>query len=180
MTLKILRAKVCLVGEEGVGKTSLIRRCVLNMLDDLCTRTMGTKVSKKTVALGRPDAGPVRVEMMIWGIMGAHDMRTLLRDEYFRGTNGAVAVADLTRRSTFDEFPAWTEGLERAAGDLPLVVAVNKSGCAGEADVGTEEIVRTARSLGADYLMTSAKTGENVEEAFRRLGDLVARDRLGP
>src|SRR3972149_7912145 len=51
MTLKILRAKVCLVGEEGVGKTSLIRRCVLNMLDDLCTRTMGTKVSKKTVAL---------------------------------------------------------------------------------------------------------------------------------
>jgi len=92
----------------------------------------------------------------------------------------AAAVADLTRRSTFDEFPAWTEGLERAAGDLPLVVAVNKSGCAGEADVGTEEIVRTARSLGADHLMTSAKTGENVEEAFRRLGNLVARDRLGP
>ena len=118
--------------------------------------------------------------MMIWDIMGAHDMRTLLRDEYFRGTNGAVAVADLTRRSTFDELPAWTEGLERAAGDLPLVVAVNKSDCAGEADVGTEEIVRTARSLGADHLMTSAKTGENVEEAFRRLGNLVARDRLGP
>ena len=118
--------------------------------------------------------------MMIWDIMGAHDMRTLLRDEYFRGTNGAVAVADLTRRSTFDELPAWTEGLERAAGDLPLVIAVNKADRAGEAGVGTEEIVRTARSLGADHLMTSAKTGENVEEAFRRLGDLVARDRLGP
>src|SRR3972149_2349595 len=139
MTLKILRAKVCLVGEEGVGKTSLIRRYVLNMLDDLCIRTMGTKVSKKTVALGRPDAGPVRVEMMIWDIMGAHDMRTLLRDEYFRGTNGAVAVADLTRRSTFDEFPPWTEGLGGGAGEPPLVGAVNKSDWAGGADVGRGE-----------------------------------------
>lgn len=180
MTLKILKAKVCLVGEEGVGKTSLIRRYVLNMFDDLYIRTIGTKVSKKSVDLLRPDVGPVRVEMMVWDIMGSHDVMALLRDEYFQGAMGAVAVADLTRRSTFDELPGWTEGLERVAGELPLVVAVNKADRAAEADLEPEEIVRAARGLGADYLMTSAKTGENVEEAFRRLGHLVAGDRLEP
>lgn len=178
VTVKILRTKVCLVGEEGVGKTSLVRRFVLNAFDDHYIHTIGTKVSKKTVDVLRPDGNPVSVEMLVWDIMGNHNIRALLRDAYFGGVHGALAVADLTRRDTLEEVVGWTEEIERVAGDTPLVLAMNKADLTADAQVRAEDVASVARRLDAEYRFTSAKTGENVEAAFGRLGDLIATDRL--
>ena len=171
-----LKSKVCLVGDIAVGKTSLIDRYVVNSFDDRYLTTLGTKVTKKVLDVPLPDADVVaHMDMTIWDIMGQQGFRQLLQDAYFFGVRGVLAVADITRRITLDDLAGWIESVEHVAGKVPVLIAINKADLVGDAEFGAAEIERMAASLHSEYLMTSAKTGENVEEAFRRLGELVAR-----
>jgi len=102
--VKHLKSKICLLGEKAVGKTSLVRRYVLNMFDDHYITTIGTKVSKKEVRVFQPEKDRVvDVDMTIWDIMGEKGFRELLREAYFYGANGILAVCDSTRRRTLDD-----------------------------------------------------------------------------
>ncbi len=103
----VLKTKVCLVGDNAVGKTSLVRRYVLDQFDDRYLSTLGAKVTKKELRLDNPKGGgAVLVRLTIWDIMGQPSFRELLRDAYFRDAQAALAVADVTRRETLDQLPA--------------------------------------------------------------------------
>ncbi|OGS62769.1 MAG: hypothetical protein A3K59_01455 [Euryarchaeota archaeon RBG_19FT_COMBO_69_17] len=178
-TTKHLKSKICLVGEKAVGKTSLIRRYVLNMFDDHYITTIGTKVSKKEVRVFRPEQDLlVDVDMTIWDIMGEKGFRELLKDAYFYGANGILAVADLTRKRTLDDLDDWIDGVEQVVGKVPILIAVNKSDLVSDAQFTEKDVEQVAKAFESEYLMTSAKTGENVEEAFRRLGAIVSEAQL--
>jgi small GTP-binding protein len=175
----ILKAKVCLVGDAGVGKTSLVRRYVLDQFDDRYITTLGAKVTKKELRLDDPrGGGPVVVDLTIWDIMGQSSFRELLREAYFRDTQAVLAVADLTRRETLDHLPAWIDAVGRTVGAVPVVVAANKADLADRAEYGAAEVDAVARSLGGESFATSAKTGDHIEAAFRRLATLVADAQL--
>ncbi len=166
----VLKAKVCLVGDNAVGKTSLVRRYVLDQFDDKYLATLGAKVTKKEVRLEDPkDGGPVDVDLTIWDIMGQPTFRDLLRDAYFRDVQAVLAVADVTRRDTLDDLPEWVDAARRTAGTVPVVVAANKADLSGDAAFGRTVATRTAEAFGADVFLTSAKTGANVDAAFRHL-----------
>ncbi len=170
----VLKAKVCLVGDSGVGKTSLVRRYVLDQFDDKYISTLGAKVTKKELRLDDPKGGgPLIVYLTIWDIMGQPSFRELLREAYFREAQGVLAVADLTQRDTMDHLPAWTEAVVRTVGPMPVVVAANKADLVAEAAYGRPDIARAADALDADVFLTSARTGVNVEEAFRCLASHV-------
>src|SRR5256885_14767503 len=94
--LKHVKAKVCLVGDVAVGKTSLIRRFVQDEFDDRYIATVGTKVTKKTVDVSWKGA-PAMLDMMVWDIMGEKGFRELLREAYFHGTPGVRGVGEQTR-----------------------------------------------------------------------------------
>ena len=178
---KTLKSKICLVGEKAVGKTSLIRRYVLNMFEDHYLTTVGTKVSKKEMRLFHPEQDLlVDMDMTVWDIMGEKGFRELLKEAYFYGANGILAVADLTRRKTLDDLDDWIDGVEQVVGKVPIVIAVNKSDLTSEATYGERDVEQVARAFECEYLLTSAKTGDNVEEAFRRLGTLVTASQLRP
>src|SRR2546430_10752896 len=101
MEVKRMKVKVCLIGEAAVGKTSLIRRFVLDNFDDKYIQTLGTKVSKKELASPSPDGtGDLKIDMTIWDIMGQKGFRELLKEAYFYGARGIIAVCDVTRRET--------------------------------------------------------------------------------
>ena len=124
----ILKAKVCLVGENAVGKTSLVRRYVLDQFDDRYITTLGAQVMKKEVRLEDPKlGGPMIVDLTTWDVMGQPSFRELLREAYFSGAQGILAVVDLTRRETLDNLPPWIEAVVRTVGPVPLVVAANKA-----------------------------------------------------
>jgi len=178
-TTKHLKTKVCLVGEKAVGKTSLIRRYVLDMFDDRYVTTIGTKVSKREMRVFLPDKDLlVHIDMTIWDIMGEKGFQELLKDAYFYGANGILAVADLTRRRSLVDLDDWIDGVEQVVGRVPVLIAINKADLPAQAEFEASTVEQIAKAFQCDYLMTSAKTGENVEEAFRRLGASVAAEQL--
>jgi small GTP-binding protein len=178
---KQLKSKVCLVGEKAVGKTSLIRRYVLNMFDDQYITTIGTKVSKKELRVFSPVRDLlIDMDVQIWDIMGEKGFRELLKDAYFYGATGILAVADITRRKTLDDLDDWIDGVEQVVGRVPILIAVNKSDLSSSAQYGERDVQQVAKAFDCEYVMTSAKNGENVEEGFRRLGSLVAEFQLAP
>ena len=120
-----LKKKLCVVGDEAVGKTSLIRRFVVDKFDDKYIVTIGTKTSKKTLSI-RSDDSNINLNLMIWDILGQRQF-SRLKESAFRGTNGAFIVLDLTRRETLYSFDSWLQSLQNVAGEIPVVVLANKS-----------------------------------------------------
>lgn len=175
-----MRTKVCLVGDGAVGKTSLVRRYVLDVFDDSYLRTLGTKVSKKTMDLEFPRDGIViRLTATIWDIMGHTEFRKLVADTYFAGAKGILAVADVTRRETLENLAGWIDGVRQVAGNVPVLMIVNKGDLSDRATFGPAEVREVAEGFGCPHVTTSAKTGKMVPAAFRILGTMIAAAALG-
>jgi len=179
LAMKRLKSKICLVGEKAVGKTSLVRRFVMNMFDEQYVTTIGTRVSKKEVHISMPDlAQSVQVDLMIWDIMGEKGFRELLNDAYFYGANGILAVADLTRRRTLDDLDDWIDGVEHVVGKVPILIVVNKADLTSGAQFQERDVAQFAKAYGSEFILTSAKSGDQVETAFVRLATFVVEHQL--
>ncbi len=175
-----LMSKVVLVGDKAVGKTSLIRRYVVDQFDDRYMLTLGAKVEKKVMEVPvRERDIRVTLDMNIWDIMGQAAFRDLAKEAYFHGARGIFLVVDLTRRETLEGVGAWVHAVEEVTGPIPMVLAANKKDLAGQAAFTPAQAAEIARLHGCTSFLTSAKTGENVEAAFRDLADLVVRAYLG-
>ena len=165
---KIMK-KVCLLGDAAVGKTSLIRRYVYDMFDDKYIVTFGAKVTTKRLSLNfsRED---VDITLIIWDILGqrVHDS---LHAGHYRGAKGAFIVCDLTRKETLHNMEIWMEKFIDVVGKVPIILLGNKA----DLPHGTtqDELKRIANKSNIQYFPTSAKTGQNVEDAFRTLATIM-------
>lgn len=169
--------KVCLIGTYGVGKTSLIKRYILDIFDDKYLKTLGTKVSKKEFTVEYPEKDlKVKLTLLVWDIMGQETFRTLLKDSYFFGTRGSLAICDSTNIDTLDALDDWVESLYEVAGKVPLIFLANKSDLKDSLQVNEEMLKERASKYNAPYYYTSARTGENVDKAFFELGKLLTQD----
>ena len=91
MSTKNVRIKICLVGDGGVGKTSLIGRYVYDIFSDKYLPTIGTKVTRKELLLRYPSKRlQVKMDAMIWDIMGQKLFKSLLHESYFIGARGIL------------------------------------------------------------------------------------------
>lgn len=168
------KMKLCLAGEAAVGKTSLIRRFVYDQFEDKYTVTLGAKVTKKTVTVKNPQSkGKIHVDMAIWDIMGEKFLRELLREAYFYGAQGILAVCDVTRAETLVDLEDWKAAIEKVVGEIPILVLANKVDLKDQAVIDEKGLRLFCDDWGCPYLLTSAKTGENVEAAFHKIADLV-------
>ncbi|UCE75368.1 MAG: GTP-binding protein [Methanomassiliicoccales archaeon] len=166
--------KICLIGTGEVGKTSLVKRFILDMFDDKYLRTLGTKVSKKAINIEYPEKDlKVHLTMLIWDIMGQATFRTLLADSYFYGAAGSLAVCDSTRADTLPALEEWIKSLRNAVGDVPMIFLANKCDLLDKQEVDEDMLRSLAKKYESQYYFTSARTGENVEKAFYELGELV-------
>lgn len=169
-------SKVVLVGDKAVGKTSLIRRYVTDQFDDRYLLTLGAKVTKKIESIDWPDKGVhVSLELNVWDIMGQTGFRELAKEAYFHGSRGILAVVDLTRKSTLEGIGAWIDAVRDVTGPVPLVLLANKKDLAAQAALTPAQVAAAAGKLGCPSFLTSAKTGESVEAAFRDLSAQIVR-----
>lgn len=164
--------KVCLIGGNSVGKTSLIRRFVLDEFDDRYITTIGTKVSKKDVVVENPP-NKTNVTLMIWDIMGQKGFRPVLAHSFYYRARGALAVCDLTRKATMDDLDGWIESMFEMTNHVPLMILGNKADLEDERQISEEELAAFASKYKAPYLITSAKTGKGVNGAFGQISKLV-------
>jgi small GTP-binding protein len=160
--------KIILIGDGGVGKTTLIRKFVYDTFDDKYIQTIGTKVSKKKVLL--PDV-KVDVSLMVWDVQGQRNDPLLTR--YFSGAEGALFVCDLTRFQTFENLPEWIKDFEAMCGKVPIVLLGNKADLLDSAQFGESELSALAARYSAKAYLTSAKTGANVERSFNELARAI-------
>lgn len=164
-----MKMKICLVGDGGVGKTSLIRKYVFNEFDDRYLFTLGTNVSKKEITLPGDEGQPVRVQMIIWDIMGQKDLAKLFTEQYFKGASAGVGVCDSTDEKTLEGLKEWIDGMREAAGQVPIIILANKVDLVDHKQIDDDRLKEIAEGYGASYYFSSAKTGENVEKAFMEL-----------
>ena len=176
MTVSTVKAKVCLVGDKAVGKTSLVRRFVLDEFSDEYLNTIGAKTTKHEIPLSEA-GGEVLLQMTIWDIMGETSFRELLREAYFSGARGILAVCDITRPETLSNLEAWVREVIGFAGPVPVVLLGNKADLSAEALVRDLDLLAFAERHRAPWTFTSAKTGQGVEWSFRQLAMLVAGNR---
>jgi len=166
----LMKVKVCFIGDAGVGKTSLIKRFVLDVFDDRYIATIGTKVTKKIVDVD----GQTKVMMLVWDIMGQKGFRELLREAYFFGAHGAIAVCDLTNKETLEELRYWIKALTDVAGDVPIVFAGNKIDLENDRVIKEQDLQELASKYKGKAFLTSAKTGQNVEAVFKALAEAMS------
>src|SRR5437016_2571853 len=168
-----MKVKVCLVGEGAVGKTCLIRRFIQDQFDDRYISTLGAKVSKNEIKVDGPNGG-MDVDMTIWDIMGEKGFRELLKEAYFHGAQGILAVCDITRKDTLHELNDWIAAVNRVTGNIPVQFLANKYDLKDQAKVSETDVKQMAESHKSHFLFTSAKTGENVEVGFMKLAEMIA------
>ncbi|MCI4369410.1 MAG: GTP-binding protein [Thermoplasmata archaeon] len=180
-----VKKKVVLIGDSSVGKTSLVRRYVFDQFDDSYISTVGSKVSRKELSVETPN-GPVDLSLLLWDLIGEPGYEAF-HAWSFAGSHGAILVSDLTRKETLRSWERyWIPALEKVIADVPIVHIANKADLSGEAEFDARTLSRvvakhsTSRpSLGGvdgvTTFLTSAKTGENVPEAFEALGRLLMR-----
>jgi small GTP-binding protein len=169
----MIKRKICLLGAPGVGKTSLVARFVKSIFSEKYQATVGAKVDKKTVQVGGED-----VQMVIWDMAG-DSSECVSRSPYLRGAAGHLIVADGTQPESIEEALRMAHEVVAHEGAVPLVFLVNKNDLSNLWRVSPAEIER----LGADHgkpFVTSAKTGEGVEQAFVTLAEKMAAANLKP
>ena len=155
----MMQKKICMLGSFAVGKTSLVRRFVDSIYSDAYQTTIGVKVDKKVVRLDDRE-----VTLVLWDLYGEDDFQKM-RWSYFRGASGYLLVADGTRRATFDKALEQEERVRKEAGPIPFVFLINKCDLAEEWEVGRAMESQLAAKAWT-VLRSSAKTGQNVEEAI--------------
>ncbi|UCF07815.1 MAG: GTP-binding protein [Thermoplasmata archaeon] len=170
-----IRKKMCMIGDGAVGKTSLIRRFVVGNFDDKYVVTIGARTMGKHLEINNGNETS-RLKLQIWDILGARS-HSKLQKTAFKGADGAFLVLDLTRRETLYSFDLWLHSLFEVTGEIPVVVLANKSDLKPE--FGCEEIKELTDDYGIPFYITSAKTGENVNDAFNTLGEMIVKPWAG-
>ncbi len=160
--------KVCLLGDFGVGKTSLVRRFVHGLFDDRYLSTVGVKVSRKMVMVPQL-ADLVEMTMMLWDLAGSEEFDHM-RASYLRGAAGAILVCDVARPATVDNLGAYLRDLTSVSPRARAVVAANKSDLLDQRQLLTPRIEAFATSHHLPLFFTSARQGTEVETLFRHLG----------
>lgn len=166
--MKILQKKVCMIGDFGVGKTSLVARFVKSEFSDKYLTTVGVKMDTKLVEIN----AELKVKLVLWDIAGDNNLNAKTVS-YLRGTSGFVFVADGTRKTTLESIFTLKTQAEQLLGEIPFVILLNKYDLIQQWDISKQEIQEMQQK---DWLVfySSAKTGENVEQAFLSLSQKMA------
>ncbi|CEG74011.1 Putative Ras-like protein Rab-2A [Rhizopus microsporus] len=116
-----------------------------------------------------------QTKLQIWDTAGQESFRSITRS-YYRGAAGALLVYDITRRETFEHLSVWLEDVRQHANPNTVIMLIgNKSDLESKRQVSREEAERFAQENGLFFLETSAKTANNIEEAFVKTAEEIQR-----
>jgi len=178
----IYKYKVLILGPPAVGKTSLLGRFVNEEFRVDYRSTIGAKFLTKEISISGNKEHNNTAQLSLWDV-GGQPTFIDLRTTFYRGANGALIVFDLIREKTFDEIEAWHSEMIKTLNknDIPFVLIGNKSDLIKTEGrkVNINDAKKFAKDRKSIYIETSAKTGMNVEKAFRELTRVIAEKEGG-
>jgi small GTP-binding protein len=162
--------KIVVVGDSGVGKTSLVENLISGSFSEETQPTVG--VTFKAYSLTVDDEV---VNLQIWDTAGQERFRAVSK-AYFRNAVGGFVVFDLTSRLSFDNLNSWINDLSTLGAPNAYVILVgNKVDLVDSREIVESEALAFAERYSFNYIETSARSGTNVKEAFSRLAGEVFR-----
>ena len=159
--------KVVLIGESGVGKTSIITQFIDNVFQDEQQSTIGGTFSTKTVKCSN---GKI-LKLEIWDTAGQERYRSVTK-MFYKDANAAILVYDITNKYSFEQLKKYwaVQVLESAPKDIILSIIANKSDLIEKEQVDEEEARNYANKLNALFALTSARINHGVNELFIDIG----------
>jgi len=158
------RTKIVLLGDQSVGKTSLITRFMYDTFDNTYQATIGIDFLSKTLYL---DDRTVRLQL--WDTAGQERFRSLI-PSYIRDSSVAIVVFDITNKQSFLSTSKWIGDVRAERGnDVIIVLVGNKADLSDKREVPIEEATQKAEELGIMFMETSAKAGHNVKSLFKKI-----------
>jgi len=160
--------KLVFLGEQSVGKTSLITRFMYDSFDNTYQATIGIDFLSKTMYLEDRT-----IRLQLWDTAGQERFRSLI-PSYIRDSSVAIVVFDITNSSSFQQTSKWIDDVRTERGtDVIIVLVGNKTDLSDKRQVSTEEGERKARELNVLFVETSAKAGYNIKQLFRRVASAL-------
>eukprot|EP01115_Flamella_aegyptia_P003183 TRINITY_DN1518_c0_g4_i1.p1 TRINITY_DN1518_c0_g4~~TRINITY_DN1518_c0_g4_i1.p1 ORF type:complete len:199 (-),score=29.15 TRINITY_DN1518_c0_g4_i1:78-674(-) len=153
--------KYIIVGDTAVGKSCLLLQFTDKRFQPVHDLTIGVEFGSRTISIEDN-----QIKLQIWDTAGQEKFRSITRS-YYRGAAGALLVYDITRRETFDHLQSWLEDCRRYSNQNIVIMLIgNKCDLENKRQVSKEEGEAFAERNNLTFLETSAKTAQNVEEAF--------------
>ena len=160
--------KIIVVGDPAVGKTSTVLRFTDRAFKRSYLPTIGTNINEKDIQVKNK-----QIHFIIWDIAGQSKFQ-MMRKHFYSGADGQLLIFDLTRPNTLKNIASWYQDIKSyLKKDLAGFVLGNKSDLGDLRNVDDGEIKTLAKELNLEYIETSALSGENIDEAFQRLGELL-------
>ena len=158
--------KVVLVGDVATGKTALIQRLITNGFAEGHAQTIVASCQSKTIALKDR-----QVTINIWDTAGQERFRSLIAN-FYRGSNGIIICYDVSEASSLEVIPTWVEAAHNNVEDDVCWLLV---GCKNDlvSSVDEERLQDIIERYGFTHMTCSSKTGENVNEVFKKLCELI-------
>ena len=164
--------KLILGGDGGVGKTSMVHRYVEDEFATDYKSTIGTSIMKKECTFKEFESV---VRFVIWDLAGQAQFKRV-RQSYLSNSEAGILVYDVTNRSSFENIDKnWYMEVKKASPKIVLILVGNKIDLESEREVTHEEGEELAQKLALTYIETSAKTGENINDAFKMLALQIIR-----
>ncbi len=157
--------KICMLGDFGVGKTSLVSRYVRNTFSEKYLTTVGVKVDSKMV-----EVEAQQIKLVLWDIAGKNALDSL-NQTYIRGASGLILVADGTREPTLRAALYLLMQARSLLQDPAAVLLVNKLDLVEQWEIPPATIAQLRTSI--PVFETSARSGEGIEAAFAHLAKQI-------
>jgi len=160
--------KYIIIGDMGVGKSCLLHQFTENKFVPDSPHTIGVEFGTRIV-----EVTGKKIKLQIWDTAGQERFRAVTRS-YYRGAAGALLVYDITRRITYNHLTSWLTDARNLTNPNTVIMLIgNKKDLDAQRDVTYEEAAQFAKENGLIFIESSAKTGENVEEAFLKTAKLI-------
>ena len=164
--------KMCIFGDSGVGKSTLINRYITAKFDQDLKSTLGAAILMKFI-----ETETMRITFQIWDFAG-EDRFNFLLPSYAQGSSAAIFMCDITNRDSITNIDKWllafNEGLNNHNPDFPLIIVGGKLDLEEKRSLSKKDIeaILTVRKE-FDYFECSSKTGENVDLLFQTIIDKI-------
>ena len=163
MVEELPKYKVILLGDAGVGKTSIVRRQTTGNFDFKMAPTVGASHIKTTISIGEK-----KVDLLLWDTAGQEQFSSLV-PMYSRGAHACILVASIVNPDSCDHLLTWLERLNQKDTKIPVVVAINKSDLSEGAPITFDEVKEKYSQCLPIFFFVSAKTGDCIQQLFQQV-----------